>query len=735
MLSICYCNHLFSECVFCKSALRIILVFSLLTNQSYAFEAPLHILKKFNNSQTVDLIVEYDDKTIEKTAKIMRNKKVRAIDDIEIIRFKRKEYKALKDKVDNQNFGKDISDLKNYSDLPIKYKRFKSENALKKYLATVGVKAIYENKLYQRVLTESLPLINQPNLSLPSVRGAGTTVAVLDDGIDYTQSAFGNCTSPNFPASSCKVLAYQEFSNIPSTSNVHGTNVSAIVLGVAPETKIAMLNVFSTQGAFVTDIIDAINWSIANKASYNIEAMNLSLGDNSRNASYCNSGWFTAPFRNARNAGISIVVASGNSAFSDGIAAPACAPEAISVGAVYDADVGGFSFGVCTDTISNADQVTCFSNSANILTMLAPGGAITGAGITQFGTSQAAPHVAGAVAVLRALYPNENLNQIQSRLINSGIPVLDVRNNITKPRLNLLAAGRPINDAFANRITLIGASGNTSGQSTLASKESNEPSHASNIGGSSVWWKWMATANGQLSLTTSGSAFDTLLAVYEGVAISALLPVAFNDNELASGTSSRIFLNAVAGREYQIALDGANGSSGLINLAWTLNTTPAANLSLSLTGSNSVQLGQSVNYNFTINNLGPQAATNARVVFNIPSGASLVTSPNGCNLSANVLTCLTPIILNGGVQVFTIQLIWNTLTTPIFLSATASSELVDTVSPNNTSSLQVNLNTNSGGGSNPVESQDGDVPTLPEWATIFLILILFWQNFKVRNSP
>lgn len=735
MLAICYCYHLFSECAFCKSALRIILVFSLLTNQSYAFEVPLHILKKFNNSQTVDLVVEYDDKTIEKTAKIMRNKKVRAIDDNEILRFKRKEYKALKDKVDNQHIGNDISDLKNYSDLPIKYKRFKSENALKKYLATAGVKAIYENKLLQRVLTESLPLINQPNLSLPSARGAGTTVAVLDDGIDYMHSAFGNCTSPNVPASSCKVVVYREFSNIPSTSNAHGTNVSAIVLGVAPATKIAMLNVFSTEGAFVSDIIDAINWSISNKATYNIEAMNLSLGDNSRNASYCNSDWFTAPFQNARNAGISIVVASGNSAFSDGIAAPACAPEAISVGAVYDADVGGFSFGVCTDTTSNADQVTCFSNSANILTMLAPGGEITAASITQFGTSQAAPHVAGAVAVLRALYPNENLNQIQSRLINSGIPVLDIRNNITKPRLNLLAAGRPVNDAFANRISLIGASGNTSGQSTLASKETNEPNHASNIGGYSVWWKWVATANGQLSLTTSGSAFDTILAVYEGADISALLPVAFNDNELASGTSSSIFLNAVAGREYQIALDGANGSSGEINLAWALNTIPAANLSLSLTGSNSVQLGQSVNYNIIINNLGPQAATNARVVITIPSGASLVTSPNGCNLSANVLICLAPFILNGGIQVFNIQLIWNTLTTPVVLSATASSELADTVSANNTSSLQVNLNTNSGGGSNPGESQDGDVPTLPEWATIFLILILFWQNFKVRNLP
>lgn len=734
MLAISYCYYLFSECVFCKSAFRIILVFSLISNQSYAFEAPLHILKKFNNSQTVDLIVEYDDKTIEKTAKTMRSKKARSIDDTEIIRFKRKEYKALKDKVDKQYIDNDISDLKNYSDLPIKYKRFKSEKALKNFLVSSSVKAVYENTLLQRVLTESLPLINQPNLSLPSAIGAGTTVAVLDDGIDFTHPAFGSCISPNVPASSCKVVAYQEFSNIPSTFNVHGTNVSAIVLGVAPATKIAMLNVFSTEGAFATDIIDAINWSIVNKATYNIEAMNLSLGDTSRNASYCNFGWFTTPFQNARNAGISIVVASGNSAFSDGIAAPACAPEAISVGAVYDANVGGFSFGVCTDTTSSANQVACFSNSANILTMLAPGGAITAAGITQFGTSQAAPHVAGALAVLRALYPNENLNQIQSRLINSGIPVLDIRNNITKPRLNLLASGRPSNDAFANRITLTGASGSTTGQSAFASKEVSEPNHAGNLGGASIWWKWVANTNGQLSITTSGSAFDTLLAVYEGPTISSLLPVASNDNELVSGTTSRVFLNAIAGKEYQIAIDGSNGNKGSISLAWALNTSPSANLSLSLSGSNSVQLGQATNYNFTINNLGPQAATNARVVFNIPLGASLVTIPTGCTLSADVLTCLSPVILNGGNQVFTIQLIWNTLSTPVILSATASSEVADTVSANNSSTLQVRLDTNSGGGSNPGVSQDGDVPTLPEWAGIFLMLTLIWQNFKVHKQ-
>ena len=55
------------------------------------------------------------------------------------------------------------------------------------------------------------------------------------------------------------------------------------------------------------------------------------------------------------------------------------------------------------------------------------------------GTSQAAPHVAGAVAVLRAVFPGETLDQTVARLTN-GVVVTDSKNGITKPRLNLQMA-------------------------------------------------------------------------------------------------------------------------------------------------------------------------------------------------------------------------------------------------------------------------------------------------------
>ncbi|MFX8856465.1 S8 family serine peptidase, partial [Acinetobacter baumannii] len=74
-----------------------------------------------------------------------------------------------------------------------------------------------------------------------------------------------------------------------SSNNDHGTNVSAIVTGVAPNTKILMLNVFSGNGAFFSDLIDAINWAIANKSTYNIASLNMSLGDGVVNTTTCAS--------------------------------------------------------------------------------------------------------------------------------------------------------------------------------------------------------------------------------------------------------------------------------------------------------------------------------------------------------------------------------------------------------------------------------------------------------------
>jgi hypothetical protein len=239
----------------------------------------------------------------------------------------------------------------------------------------------------------------------------------------------------------CKVVYAQDFA--PGDGNLdddngHGTNVAGIVLGVAPGAKILALDVFTGESASDTDILAAINWVIANKATYNIVAMNLSLGGDKFTSPETN-GPYNPAVNQARAAGILTIAAAGNDGFTNALMEPAATSGVVSVGAVYDSTMGSFNWEDCTDITSAADKVICFSNSAPFLTMLAPGSEILAAGITMDGTSQATPHVAGAVAVLRAAFPNETLDQTVARLTN-GVMVTDSKNNITKPRLDLQKA-------------------------------------------------------------------------------------------------------------------------------------------------------------------------------------------------------------------------------------------------------------------------------------------------------
>jgi hypothetical protein len=116
------------------------------------------------------------------------------------------------------------------------------------------------------------------------------------------------------------------------------------------------------------------------------------------------------------------------------------------------------------------------------------------------------------------------------------------------------------NDLFKGRTILRGTEVNATGSNVSASKEPGEPAHAENVGGSSVWWTWTAPASGEVRLTTDGSDFDTLLAVYAGPSLSALSLVASNDDHGALKTS-RVRFQVAQGIEYQIAVDGFNDGS------------------------------------------------------------------------------------------------------------------------------------------------------------------------------
>jgi len=359
-----------------------------------------------------------------------------------IIAYKAARYAETKRQIMAPFAANDAEVLQDYSDLPLAFVRVYNQQALAKLLASPGVSRVYENRQERLALTESLPLIGQPQAAASGYTGTGTTVAVIDTGVDYTRPAFGSCTSPGVPAA-CKVVFFQHFEPNPVSLDPdgHGTNVAGIVLGVAPGTRIAALDVFNGSTASSSDILAAGNWVIANKSAYNIVAMNLSLGSG-RYTSPETTGPYNSLVASSRAAGILTVAAAGNDGYTNALSSPGATAGVVSVGAVYDSAFGTISFPAlpCTD-VSAADKVACFSNSASFLTLLAPGSQITAAGITDSGTSQATPHVAGAVAVLRAAFPAETLDQTVARLTD-GVPITDSRNGIAKPRLSLpLALG------------------------------------------------------------------------------------------------------------------------------------------------------------------------------------------------------------------------------------------------------------------------------------------------------
>ncbi len=130
----------------------------------------------------------------------------------------------------------------------------------------------------------------------------------------------------------------------------------------------------------------------------------------------------------------------------------------------------------------------------------------------------------------------------------------------------------PANDNFASAQTIGGTSGSATGSNTWATLESGEPAHAGVTGGASVWYRWRAPADGSATVTTTGSAFDTVLAAYTGISVTALSSIAANND--ANGTKqSQITFRATSGTTYNIAVagygSGAAAATGALSLNWS----------------------------------------------------------------------------------------------------------------------------------------------------------------------
>jgi hypothetical protein len=133
----------------------------------------------------------------------------------------------------------------------------------------------------------------------------------------------------------------------------------------------------------------------------------------------------------------------------------------------------------------------------------------------------------------------------------------------------------PVNDDFSNRFSISGTFGTTNAFNSNASKQPNEPAHAGDVGGHSIWFQWTAPLTGPVDFNTLGSTFDTTLAVYTNNVLTPSNAVtASNDDDAEGGglLTSRVSFFAIAGRTYPIAVDGFGGDAGDVVLSWNMDS-------------------------------------------------------------------------------------------------------------------------------------------------------------------
>ena len=315
-------------------------------------------------------------------------------------------------------------------------------------------------------LASTTQVVGSHKVNARGLTGAGQTVAVIDTGVDRNhpflagrvvdEACFGGCLNGAPSATGPGTGA-----NCAINGCSHGTHVAGIAAGasgppsaprgVAPGASIMAINVFHRDRREL-----AVLQPVRSRPEPVRHAPGTATSCPPSSTCICaaapsgspRSTSASAPSRpspvsaptpcysiiveNLRTLGIATVVASGNGSSPNGLSEPACVPGVVSVGNASDSDVVA-----STSTSNSADYLTLLAPGQNVVSSV-PGGGFATSG----GTSMAAPHVAGAFALMRQAYPNAGVSEIVARLRKTGPRVVDSRQGRSTPRLDVDRASR-----------------------------------------------------------------------------------------------------------------------------------------------------------------------------------------------------------------------------------------------------------------------------------------------------
>src|SRR4051812_33975521 len=334
--------------------------------------------------------------------------------------------------------------------------------------ASADVDAVFEDAIVRPSLAESVPLIHADQAWAAGYDGTGTTVAVLDTGVDanhpflagkvideacYSSTISGRTTStcPNGTdeqlgpgaALPCALEVCLHGTHVAGIAAGNGATAGQLFSGVGKGANIVAIQVFSEvidalacggtvpcAGALVSDIVAGLERVYTIAPSRNIVAVNMSLGGANFSAP-CDNEPYKAAIDNLRSINVATVVAAGNDGLGSAISSPGCISSAISVGSV-----------------DKQNQVSSFSNVATFMSVFAPGSSITssvpGGGYRSLnGTSMATPHVTGTWAILREAVPSAGVGLVLDALRRTGLPIADTRasgSGVVVPRISVVEA-------------------------------------------------------------------------------------------------------------------------------------------------------------------------------------------------------------------------------------------------------------------------------------------------------
>lgn len=225
----------------------------------------------------------------------------------------------------------------------------------------------------------------------------------------------------------------------------HGTHVAGIVgaldnrvgvVGVAPGARLWAVKVLDGRGrGSLSWMVCGIDWVTAqrengnqSRALFEVANMSISLGlsGHDTDCGRASNDWLHQAICRSVSKGTVYVAAAGNESRNARRNRPAAYDEVITVSAMADYDGRGGGKGVPSDscpywTPERDDSFASFSNYGADVDLIAPGRCILstypqGRYGWMSGTSMAAPHVSGAAAVYRAMYPGATPQQVRMAL-------------------------------------------------------------------------------------------------------------------------------------------------------------------------------------------------------------------------------------------------------------------------------------------------------------------------------